>query len=322
LAPTCHIAFPYRREMNRFRLPRFKRASGVAPMQLTSRDGEIIRLVHRHRFLRSSHIVALIAASPQQILRRLQLLYHHGYLERPRCQLDHFQQGGSHHIVYGIANKGAAFLQRRFNLAVAQHRQSEKNRVVGRVFLEHALMVSEVMVAIEVACRQSGRARLLTSSELPLPKDTGRLSQPFKWSVNVNPRLKLSIIPDRVFALEYPTQAGHQDRAYFFLEADRGTMPVARANLSQTSFRRKLLAYEATWSKSLHHSCFGFNRFRVLTITSSVERVKSLVNACSHLKSGHGLFLFTGRAQFENAANVFSLLWQTGKPGTVTTLLT
>ena len=61
-------------------------------MQLTERDREIIRLVHRHRFLRSSHICSLIPGSPQQLLRRLKLLYHHGFLERPRSQIDYYHQ--------------------------------------------------------------------------------------------------------------------------------------------------------------------------------------------------------------------------------------
>jgi hypothetical protein len=40
-----------------------------------------------------------------------------------------------------------------------------------------------------------------------------------------------------------------QSSGHFFLEADRGTMPVTRWTLSQTSFFRKLLAYEATWTQ-------------------------------------------------------------------------
>src|SRR5438046_1476473 len=130
--------------METSRLPRFKRASKVAPMQLTERDREIIRLVHRHRFLRSSHIVALVAGSSQQLLRRLRLLYHHGYLERPRCQIDYFQKGGSHHMVYGLGNKGGRFLQDGFDVALREPRWSEKNRSIGRIFLEHALLVSDI----------------------------------------------------------------------------------------------------------------------------------------------------------------------------------
>src|ERR1022692_3204347 len=94
------------------RLPRFKRTSAVEAMELTERDREIIRLVRRFRFVRSSHICSLIPGSQQQLLRRLKLLYHHGFLERPRAQIDYYQKGGSHHMVYGLGSKGAAFLQR------------------------------------------------------------------------------------------------------------------------------------------------------------------------------------------------------------------
>jgi hypothetical protein len=297
------------------RLPRFKRASAVASITLTERDHQIIRLVRRHRFLRSHQIVALIGDRPQQLLRRLHLLYHHGYLERPRAQLNYYHQGGSQPMVYGLGNKGAVLLKRECGV-----RWGEKNRSVGRMFLEHALLVSEVMVAIELACRKAG-VRLLMDEELPLRKDTGAKRLSFKWHVKVNSRLKLGVIPDRVFALEFPDASGSPTRTFFFLEADRGTMPVTRRHLTQTSFHRKLLAYEATWAQSLHETRFDFHRFRVLTVTTSVERVQSLANACAQLKSGHGLFLFADRSVLGNPADIFSALWQTGRPGESTTLL-
>ena len=157
--------------------------------------------------------------------------------------------------------------------------------------------------------------------DLPLPNDTSAKRPSFKWHVKVNSRLKLGVIPDRVFALEFPDASGSPTRAFFFLEADRGTMPVTRRHLLQTSFHRKLLAYEATWVQSLHQSRFGFHRFRVLTVTTSAERVASLVNACGQLKSGHGLFLFADRSVLESPDNVLSALWQTGRAGEPTTLL-
>src|SRR5437879_174421 len=131
--------------MGSFRLPRFKRSPEVAPMQLTARDREIIQLVHRHRFLRSPQIGALTCIGSQQLLRRLQLLYHHGFLERPRAQIDYYHKGGSRHMVYGIGNKGAALLKGEIGLAFDKVHWGEKNRSVGRIFLEHALLVSDVM---------------------------------------------------------------------------------------------------------------------------------------------------------------------------------
>jgi hypothetical protein len=106
---------------------------------------------------------------------------------------------------------------------------------------------------------------------------------------------------------------------HFFLEADRGTMPVTRRTLSQTSFYRKLLAYEATWTQNVHRTRFGFHRFRVLTVTTSAARVKSLVDACSQLERGHGLFLFADKNIL--SGDVFSHVWQTGRPGETDCLL-
>jgi len=277
------------------RLPRFKRASQIAPIQLTDRDRTIIRLVHRHRFLRSNHIRALIAESPQQILRRLQLLYHHGYLERPYAQIDYYRQGGSRKLVYGLGSKAAALLKRDSPLETRELDWTRKNRGVRRIFLEHALQISEVMVALELGCRRSGRVRLLMRDQLPLPDELKRRREPFRWRVQINHQLELGLIPDEVFALEFADKPVGSNRAFFFLEADRATMPAVRSDLSHTSFFRKLLAYQATWRQNIHRSRFGFHRFRVITVTSSPHRVDSLVAACERLDRGHGLFLFTDR---------------------------
>jgi hypothetical protein len=69
----------------------------------------------------------------------------------------------------------------------------------------------------------------------------------------------------------------------------------------------------------LHRIRFGFHRFRVLTVTTSTARVKSLVDACSQLERGHGLFLFADRTIL--SGDMFSSIWQTGKPGETGSLL-
>jgi DNA-binding Lrp family transcriptional regulator len=284
------------------RLPRFKRATTVAPTQLTERDRQIIRL-----FLRSHQIIALLGGSPQQVSRRLKLLYHHGYLERPRAQLQYYERGGSRSIAYGLGNKGGALLKQELGIAVHPDSWDEKNHVIGRVYLEHTLFVADVMVAIELACRKRDGIRLLYEDQLALRSER----QPFQWRVKTREGVKLGVIPDRVFALEYPDQNAQPQRVYFFLEADRGTMPVVRSGLTQTSFYRKLLAYEATWTQKIHQRHLGIHRFRVLTVTTIAARVKSLLEACSQLKRGHGLFLFADRTVLEK--DLFSAVWRRGK---------
>jgi hypothetical protein len=288
-------------------------------MQLEERDHDIIRLVHRHRFLRSDQIVALMGQSQQQLIRRLQLLFHHGYLERPRAQLQYYERGGSHPIVYGLGNKGGMLLKQEHGTPVHSDSWSEKNHIIGRVYLEHALFVADVMVAIELACRKHGGIRLIYDDELALPGESHETHQLFNWKVNVQNGTRLGVIPDRVFALEFSDPSGNSQRQVFFLEADRGTMPVTRRDLSQTSFFRKLLAYEASWLQSIHRTRFCFHRFRVLTVTTIPGRVQTLVDACSQLKQGHGLFLFADRTIL--SGDLFAPIWQTGRPGETGSLL-
>src|SRR5690349_7004126 len=113
--------------MEAARLPRFTRAKQIRPIQITARDFDIIRQVSRLRFLRSSHIQSLLGGSPQQLLRRLQLLYHHGLLERPRAQLDYYSRSGSEPIVYGLGNEGVALLSDNGTAAHGELNWSWKN---------------------------------------------------------------------------------------------------------------------------------------------------------------------------------------------------
>lgn len=304
--------------MQSLRLPRFQRSPQIARIRLTDRDREIVRLVHQHRFLRSIHFVHLLNASRQRVLRRLQLLYHHGYLERPRAQIAYYERG-SRPMVYGLGHKGAVLLKRESGIAFHELDWGTKNRSAGRLFLEHALLVSDVMVAFQLACRNSGRVRMLIGKDIPLPVSLRTHRQPFKWSVMLNGTAKLGVVPDGAFALEFPDRS--RERILYFLEGDCGTMPVTRATLARSSFQRKLFAYEATWTQEVHRRRFGFNRFRVLTITTSATRVSSLVEACRQLEHGRGLFLFADHAALARHQDILSLPFQTGHGGGTEVLL-
>ena len=95
------------------RLPRFRRVEEPPPFQLTARDVAILHAVARYRFLSSTLIIRLIGGSPQQILRRLQGLFHYGYLDRPKsqvAQLAHAFDFGNRPFVYGLGRAGAQVL--------------------------------------------------------------------------------------------------------------------------------------------------------------------------------------------------------------------
>jgi DNA-binding Lrp family transcriptional regulator len=302
------------------RRPRFERAK-VADIKLTPRDFAILRAVRRHRLLRSTHLVALLDASPQTTLRRLQLLFHHGYLDRPAAQLDWYAHG-SEPLVYALGNRGAAVLAAEGERGGALRWAKDRN--VSRQFLRHTLAVAEVIVAFEVACRDTEGVEFIRPEEIlaAAPDATRRRRLPFRWQVEVQEGGKLhrlGVEPDRVFGLSFAGAPEHQRRAYFVLEADRGTMPVARKGLDQTSFRRKLLGYRETWRQGLHRTHLGIPNFRVLTVTTSTERVGHFVAACETLAGAGRLFLFADLDAI-GRGDILSREWVNGR-GELTRLL-
>ena len=218
------------------RRPRFTRADTPPPFRITKRDIEIVRQVARHRFLRSTHISQLLDAPHKKILERLSPLYHLGYLDRPRAQLEyHVRGGGSAPLVYALGNRGAQLLLARDGCGNPKIDCGHKNRQSGREFILHTLAVADVRVALTVACRKHGDITLQHAHQLidTLPAETRATPNPWSWRVKVQYMGNLTevgVLPDCVFALILPDGR----RRAFFVECDRGTMPVARSTLDQT----------------------------------------------------------------------------------------
>ena len=259
------------------RLPRFTRDPEAAgSFQFTQRDLEILRHVAEHRFIRSEWIIKLIGGSRQQLLRRLNLLYHHGYLDRPHCQLDYYHEGGSKSLVYGLASRGAGRLRRDLDMPFERMDWTTRNKGIGRLFLEHTLMVSDFMAALEFDIRQRPDVRLLYSHELPQPRGRENHREPFRWTVDLPGKRRVGVVPDKVFALEVTQPDGRIEHTQYFLEADRGTMPISRSNQKGTSLRRKLESYRRLGTQGKLSPCDGT---WVVVSTTTPERIKLLREA-------------------------------------------
>ena len=291
-------------------------------IQLTERDTAVIRAVYRYRFVRSTHLMALFDGN-QGLLRRLGELYHHGYLDRPREQIEFYRDAGSKPMVYGLGNQGADYLALYGGVSRGKIDWTAKNQSAKQLFIEHTLLVSDVLVGLELACRASGRVRLIPPEEIlaGAPEATQKSQKPFQWTVTCDYQhergVALGVIPDAVFGLQYLDKPEGRNRAFFFLEADRSTMPVVRPSARQTSFLRKLTAYYATDKQGLLADLFNIRRFRVLTVTSNAERVNHLVQVTRSLNGGVGLkmFLYTDEPTLHSAPDLLQLDWRNGQDG-------
>jgi hypothetical protein len=260
------------------RRSRFTRAEVPPPFQITERDIALVREVAQHRFLRSTHISQLLEAPHKKILERLTPLYHAGYLDRPRAQIEyHVRGGGSEPLVYALGNRGAQLLEAQDSFDGADVDWAWKNQQSGREFILHTLAIADVCVALTIASRKHGAIELHQPHQLlnTLPQETRTASKPWAWRVRVQHNgatHEIGLLPDYVFALVYPDGR----RRAFVVECDRGTMPVERSSLQQTSMLRKFLAYEASRKQKLHTERFGWKAFRSLIITANPDRAENM----------------------------------------------
>ena len=293
------------------RRPRFRRADETPSFQLTERDVEIIRQVARHRFLRSTHISQLFDAPHKTICERLALLYHARYLDRPRSQLEYYAcNGGNAPFVYALSNQGARLLKEHCGLDQTNVDWTRKNRDSTRGFSLHTLSIAEFRVALAVACRARPDIQIIWPEELlqSAPEQIKQYPNPWSWRVRTQFKgqiVEIGVVPDYVFALVLPDGR----RRPFVVECDRGTMPIERGSLTQTSMLRKFIAYEATQAQAIHKSRFGWGDFRVLVTTTSSERNKHMRELIERSRGCNPLFLFAESSPFTEP-NFFNRLWQ------------
>ena len=298
------------------RRPRFRRAAEPPAFRLTESDVAIVRLLARHRFLRSTHITALAGRSLDRINDRLLRLFHAGYVDRPRAQLDRYPDRGSAPMVYALANGGARLLAERDGSPLSGTELSRKNEIAGRPFIEHQLEIMDFYVALQIAARGRTDVTLIHPHELvaafPVPPMASR--DPFALRVKLTEGgavHEIGLVPDLAFGLRFPDGS----RRCFLVEVDRGTMPVSRADIRQTSFARKMRAYLAAHAAKQHEQRFGWRTFRVLAVTPEHSRLQSMIDALRAIPApaGAGATLFCFALRDELRANdPFRHEWRDG----------
>ena len=255
-------------------------------IELTSRDIEIFKLLRQYRYLRSTYIHEFVGgASETRFKERLGDLFHEGYLDRPSQQWE-FANARHMPVVHesgraadqalracGLALEGANTL-----LANSPHRQ-----------FQHSLMICEALASLDLGVRASPALRYIGWPEIlgRAPEATRSSPTPFRIPVPCGGYL----VPDGLLGVEYGSSDKKTYR-FFALEADRGTMPVARANPNQTSYLGKLAAYREVVDRQVHKSHFGIPNLLVLTLTTGEARMAEMLKRLGGLAGNHAAFLF------------------------------
>lgn len=215
-------------------------------------------------------------------------------------------------MVYALGELGAQLLT-ELGIEFANLDWGRKNREAGRPFMEHQLEIVDFYVALELSTRGRNDVRLFHPEQIiaSSPERTRKMRNPFGLVVNIphnDSSLDIAVGPDLVFGLLFPDGS----RRCFMVEIDRGTMPVTRAGMTQSSFERKMRGYLSAHASGRHTEQLGWKTFRVLVVTTDQQRTRSMLKALREQPTppgpGPSLFLFALRSELRSS-NPLSHNW-------------
>lgn len=286
----------------RKRASRYKRPKSPRRMRLTQRDKVVVKAANDFRVMRQAQLQRLLFPSRNTAQIRLRLLWEHGYLKREFLPV----VGGiqTSPILYLVDKRGVELLRSEFGYEDNELRWSRGGKLSPR-FLEHTLGLSEIRLAVALACR-AHEFRLKTwLDEKALKADYAR--------VQVGARL-ISVLPDAYFVITLPAGDLH-----FFLEYDRGDEPLK-------VFKQKLVAYWAYFRSPKCRDRYGTNRIRVLTVTEGGEtrsgrkRLANLKKLAAQIEGRHW-FWFSSLAQASYDGFFLAPFWERAGSGSPSALV-
>ena len=273
-------------------------------------DVTLIWHIFRHRLIDSQSLYSLFPnRSPQVLSRRLNRLWQNEYLDRPVAQnIKSTVKPGSQYLVYALGREGARYLRDQQAPVSDPQRWSAKNKTLKPQTVQHHLSKTRFMVRMVADVEKRRNASITYPDELlrntPVAKrKNAGLTNTLRTHVDWYGRSSLQgTAPDFVFRVTID-----DEQQFIFLEIDEGTETVepdmqkirSERFWDETSVLRKMAIYSSAFRTGAHTKQFLFPSFRVLTVTTSPERVKTMQEAYRNhltdgaLKTPPGLFLFT-----------------------------
>ena len=279
--------------MTKSTLKKSVRGATADPLQIQPRDIALLRDVWEFRFLNTEQILGLHDGSRRNLRGRLNLLFQHGYLDRPTVQKS--ARLVTSHIVYSLGRKGAEVLAKN-----AEEREGIFRRVKENVhtlpLIAHSLMISQFRVCLMLALKQQGDIKLTRWVQ------GNDLKSALVMRRGANPPL----VADAFFMLETPTH-----KYPCFLEADRATM-------TQERFVSKLKMYWRHNREESFKDTLGVSHFRVLTITPHEKRAENLCHASKDAddrREGSLMYLFLSETRYnvETPEALLKAVWKSPK---------
>lgn len=262
-------------------------------LRVGERETRILRALARFRFLSFPQLARLDGGSEQQLSRRVRLMLLHELIAEPATSTAKLRLVTLPRV-FALAKAGADILAHADGVTPDRRSLKKKNAKATTDLVAHTLDIAATMIAFEAEANRLN-IPLIDYHHLQahFPVETRSSVNPMALTLTRLSRKDVphSVIPDRIFSL-LPSET---TRNNFMLEEDTGHMPVRRKKLTGTSsFAKKAFVYWQAWRTDEHTRRWGFQRFRVLTVTRSEERITTMIDRTLEItERPTGLFLFT-----------------------------
>lgn len=227
--------------------------------------------------------------SPFVFWRRLNRLYHAGYLMRPPEQRWRVRQKpGNTELLYMLGNKGAEELK-QVGFPLPKIDWDQKAIDFKPYSFDHPLLITRFLTAFSLGIQKTPGLEI---HEL-IPEGKFRDDVTF---FDGKETVTLPIKPDATFVVE-DTRDDRTERLGIFYEAQRRTMPLQRSTFKQSSFYKKLVAYLHYWQqRDRFQDRLAVDDFIVLTVSedeASAVILRDFAQEADEEKQGTNLFWFT-----------------------------
>lgn len=245
---------------------------------------DLLELLTRYKYLRSSFIGELLGVGNRALNYRLKLRREQGYIHRPTEQLRGYNNLWSPRI-HSITKKGEQLLidHDRHPLRVTQ--LDRKPTYWPAKNFAHSMMICDTLASIELGLKDTG-CRLIPWTEI-VERATNEdpLRLPFTFT-HEGKHVSSKLVPDGLFGIQYPDGTA----SFFALETEHG-QPLTRSHFGSGSTKKKLLAYKAI-SDSKTFKQTGATNMRVLVVAPTAQRSTNMAQLATELFGSTNLFLF------------------------------
>lgn len=314
------------------RAGRGKKSEAVGNVRLSPKhDLPILLSLADHRILRTSHLARLTQRSQAAINGRLLRLRTAGYTDSIQPKNEKYHKVNPENL-HALGDLGIDVVSDYYGTRRRKSVYSQLNKDIGQDKISHLLLINDFLIDVQEACHKSGgEFRYISQREILTPIEKRfNSTDPLLLTMKVKGK-RLTTRPDLLFGIEFlkrTGKSGKHPKAFFFGEADRGTITQSRRkNDEWTSNHKKYVVYyhwgrevyqAKKLGKELDRSEFFLQNFRVLFFTSKGEvRARNLRDYLLDIdEKGKDQWLFQSYANLQESDSILNAEWFTGKGNT------